>query len=228
MTAPVTHTAVQRAQQALDGGAEVLEGHATFPPAVNARLAIAGETASANAGKVDTQRRLAAHRLMDAALQGKTATKRLMWLHRAADAFSSAVAPHAACRPGCTHCCHIPVTVTAAEAVLIGKATGVAPVQHPASEAVDASYENPCPFLVDSRCSIYAVRPTVCRAHFNLDADALLCELTPGGQVPVPLADNRALMLTAAQVAGHGGLSADIRRWFPKASTLRNPKRSAP
>ena len=33
----------------------------------------------------------------------------------------------------------------------------------------------PCPFLVDNACSVYDVRPLVCRSHFSFDATAHWC-----------------------------------------------------
>jgi len=94
-----------------------------------------------------------------------------------------------ACRSGCAHCCHQPVGITAIEAITIverlrqtlsdgeiervrerlarahEKARGV-------TTADRFSTEHACPFLEESRCSIYEVRPLVCRGMNSRDAES--------------------------------------------------------
>ena len=45
-------------------------------------------------------------RLLDQAAQAGTVAKRVMWLRKAADYLQEGSAHHAACRKGCSHCCH--------------------------------------------------------------------------------------------------------------------------
>jgi Fe-S-cluster containining protein len=94
-----------------------------------------------------------------------------------------------ACGRGCNHCCHRPVGTTAPTVLRIAAALR--------EERTDAEFAQalarvvaldkkthgmpwtladrppfPCAFLVDGACSIYEVRPLVCRAWNSADADA--------------------------------------------------------
>lgn len=106
-------------------------------------------------------------------------------LVRWADEVAAQIAPHAQCRQGCAHCCHIAVSMTEQEATFIGEAIGKSPRQpERAHRLSDRSFEpqediayyhgKPCPFLDGQSCSIYEHRPIACRLHFNL-GDARLC-----------------------------------------------------
>lgn len=147
--------------------------------------------------------------------------KRVMWLREAVSQVAGAVAPHAACKAGCAGCCHQPVMLTLAEAQLIARESGARLAQparwrrEPAEEFTGA----PCPFLVDSRCSIYAHRPVACRLLFNMDKDALQCQIVPGAATQVPYADLRqfdALLLQAHDNLHEAAKLADLRDFFPK------------
>ena len=106
-------------------------------------------------------------------------------LVRWADETAAQIAPHAQCRQGCAHCCHIAVSLTEQEAAFIGEAIGKAPKKpvraHRLSDGgiepqKDIAYYQgaPCPFLDGQSCAIYDNRPLACRLHFNL-GDARLC-----------------------------------------------------
>ncbi|EWS66494.1 hypothetical protein Y695_00264 [Hydrogenophaga sp. T4] len=56
----------------------------------------------------------------------------------------------------------------------------------------------------------------MCRTHFNMDGDDLLCQIVPGAAVPVPYMDNRAILLGTLLVGGTSPRIADVRDWFPK------------
>jgi uncharacterized protein len=141
-----------------------------------------------------------------------------------ADRMAAAIAPHAPCKRGCSHCCHIPVGVTATEAAVIGKRIGVEPakVKHRTDFGNDPwGYAHPCVFLKNGECSIYDDRPTACRIHFNLDIDNELCKMLPVDAPesnPVPFFDDRAFLQMAVLVGGGPVkvvLSA-LRDFFPK------------
>jgi Fe-S-cluster containining protein len=187
---------------------------ATFPVEVNRRLEVVHDVAMRNAELAEQAHVVSSIRLALVSAQAPTVSKRLIWLRRSADAFSNAYAPRAACRAGCSHCCHIPMTITKSEAMVIARETGRVLQERDGREPdVEPGYNNPCPFLVDSKCSIYASRPLACRVHLNMDVDDLLCRLIPGALVPVPYADKRPVI--AAMVACFGSSeSADIRTWF--------------
>lgn len=127
------------------------------------------------------------------------------------------ISKSAACRKGCNHCCHIPVALTMSEARLIGKRIGIKPEELEAGTVnTEREYgeDLPCPFLVQGECAIYAHRPLACQWHFNLDKDALLCQLIPGQSVPVFLANMRPYQEVYVRMCGNDAL-ADIRKFFP-------------
>ncbi|RUR71063.1 hypothetical protein EJP67_28815 [Variovorax guangxiensis] len=174
----------------------------------------------------------AALRLLNTARHASSARQRVIWLQRAASAWSKPLQTVAACRKGCDHCCHIPLTVTQVEAELIGKAIGRRPTPPATSvhllELGDHAQDwktaqtqlqasapaGPCPFLVDHQCGIYEVRPLACRVLLNLDDDELLCQKVEGVEVPVPYAN--AMQLKAHYLALQpAGVLADIRAFFP-------------
>ena len=141
------------------------------------------------------------------------------------DQANRAIAPHAACKKGCSHCCNIALTLTQGEADAIGRAIGREVVQMPeASEesmwkGVNSRIEYkgvPCPFLVDHKCSIYAIRPVACRAHHSLDIDSSQCDLNLVGESFVPSYNLKPLVFSLAMLAfeQHEGI-ADIREFFP-------------
>jgi hypothetical protein len=156
----------------------------------------------------------------------------VVWLQRAASAWAQPLQDVAACRRGCAHCCHIPVTISAIEAALIRRHVRRAPATPAQAVRLDAFTDlsdtmaalqalggqtppSPCPFLHEGACSIYDARPMACRLLLNLDDDDLLCRLVPDQEIPVPYADAtqlKALFLLAQPATP----LADIRAFFPQ------------
>lgn len=196
-----------------------------FPPEVNERLATAADVAAAQCRKAPPEANAQVLRLLDVSLRAPTGAKRIAWHRRAADALAAAYAPHAACHAGCSHCCHIPVKISALEAREVGRAIGRKPVPSPDHAPVAiAGYASPCSFLQGGRCSIYAHRPAVCRTHLNMDVDDLLCRLLPSGHaVPVPFLDTRAGHAVSMLITGDGEPMADLRQWFPALQQEAGP-----
>lgn len=183
------------------------------------------------------------HRLLRQAVQARTVAKRIFWLRREADLVVDAAASFSGCSTGCSHCCHIGVTLCEAEAQVIGREIGRVPSRPPedAELAMDPAQDQVqfgeramqlvrefkgvrCTFLgLDGRCSIYASRPLACRWQINMDEDGLLCELVPGGAVAVPYLNTQ--MARAAYVIAFGPAQkmADIRHFFP-ANSLQDQK----
>jgi len=157
--------------------------------------------------------------LSNAALREKQPLKKIVWLRRLADQLGPATQGIAPCRDGCAHCCHTPVLLSRVEAEVIAKETG-ATLQTPRDRSMmnrtNRAYIGvPCPFLRESRCSIYASRPFVCRTHYNLDADNLLCRLIPGEPVKVPYLDHKPFDEVHVSALGKKALQFfDIRDFF--------------
>jgi Fe-S-cluster containining protein len=89
-----------------------------------------------------------------------------------------------ACRSGCAHCCHQMVGASPLEVFLMAEAINNqyadqknTLLERLALHATQAEnnwdqpprYDQACPFLIESRCSIYAVRPSGCRKAHSLD-----------------------------------------------------------
>lgn len=191
------------------------------------RLPIALERAGAKIATVAHTDDSAVLRLVKAARAARSATQRVIWMHRAASAWGAPMASLAACRPGCSACCHMPVTITKAEAELLSRATGRpmrgslevrSPEGADETRAALQSFREgpvgvPCPFLVAERCSAYEARPTACRVLWNLDDDPLLCQHAPTGPVDVPYADATAIRGLALSMEPDLVLG-DIRDFF--------------
>jgi Fe-S-cluster containining protein len=84
-----------------------------------------------------------------------------------------------ACAPGCFFCCYLPVDVLAPEAFRIAaylKRTCLpgelaALVYRLGAQSQHDFGTRPCTFLAQGRCSIYEVRPTVCRGYNSLSKE---------------------------------------------------------
>ena len=135
-------------------------------------------------GQVETvlQRQKAATIRALQANRGKAAVLRLAaQVHRGMSAAIDALPSKAqhACAPGCYFCCYLPVDVLAPEAFRI--AAHLKQTRSP-GELAALAYRlaahgrhdfgtRPCVFLAQGRCSIYEVRPMVCRGYNSLSKE---------------------------------------------------------
>jgi Fe-S-cluster containining protein len=171
--------------------------------------------------------RAAEEKLIDQAVRASSVPKRIFWLRKAADAMAASVQGLAACRQGCSHCCHIATLISRAEAQLIAKETGAVLnanagryTKDTASEgdakgAAQETFGMPCPFLRGRACSIYDSRPLPCRQLLNMDEDDLLCQLIEGNAPQVPYMNAMAHSVAAVAILGGHQDYDDIRNWFP-------------
>ncbi len=220
-TAPPSVMTLEQALALWENGNAGID-QSTLPTHIQERLSTSEDHARAAAARVTAEE---ANRVLPAlsmAASSATSGKRVFWLQKAAQTLADAYGPHAACREGCSHCYHVPVKITQAEALFIGRQIGQRPLtpEHLGPEPVVEGYASPCPFLLDNACGIYDHRPMVCRSHMNLDQDDLLCRLLPGVPVPVPYLDTRLLALAAVDILGDTQPLADLRQWFPPESPV--------
>lgn len=140
---------------------------------------------------------------------------------RLVEEVSKAVGPSTICRSGCSHCCHMAVMITGREAREIEKSYGInrcSPVPRISKDSVVNTFMgSPCPFLEDSKCSIYPVRPLACRGYFNLSDFPEVCDVVnyPGSDVPsfdlTPI-----WAVTSLRSIKENDTIADIRDFFPE------------
>ena len=195
---------------------------------VNARMLIVDEAVHQKIAALKPSRE-AELRLLRQAFMARTASKRIFWLRRASDHITSAAAPLAACKKGCSHCCHISVVTSKAEAQVIAQETGrkLNPeagfelgalsqdqVRNAQTDLADRYFGQACIFLKDGACSIYEQRPLACRHQLNMDNDDLLCQLVEGGHPTVPYLDLTAQKIASIAVLGASQPYDDIRAWF--------------
>jgi Fe-S-cluster containining protein len=107
----------------------------------------------------------------------------------------------AACCKGCNFCCHLPVEATVPEVLVIAEQlkrtfqpSGVEDLRKRMDEYQASVARHPsgkglalCPLNVDGACSIYEVRPTVCRSFNSTDAAACERALANEWKTTIPM-----------------------------------------
>jgi hypothetical protein len=99
-------------------------------------------------------------------------------VYKLVDELGEAATPFTACKRGCSACCKMNASISSMEAEQIAlysskkqnqlKQTIVHEIGHFSGVA--------CPFLTDNACSIYKIRPYVCRANVSFDTTSYWCE----------------------------------------------------
>lgn len=148
----------------------------------------------------------------------------LIRLHEVRDAMAEITSTIAACRAGCSHCCHMAVGMSSSEAAKIGEHLGITPERPPMQLDRDTSVEKymnvPCPFLKKKHCTIYEVRPSACRTHYNVSDYPEVCDTVNFPGRDVPTLDMRPLWAAEGLfVLQDGQTLADIREFFPEGAT---------
>lgn len=211
-------------------------------PDVRERWKKAGATALANLDAINAaigdEGEELEYQLAKLLVSNRSVRSKLRGLYQLVDEFAAYAKGRVPCKKGCSHCCYIAAPISVTEAQMIAEATGIeAKPLKPGRLVLDEyknikgfswGYHNPCTFLKDGACSIYEHRPLVCRTHFILDEDELLCvirETEHGHRVPFwDLSRYR----TAGQMIT-GSEAADIREFFPrKEETQATPIAEAP
>lgn len=152
-------------------------------------------------------------------LMNSAARPKLRKIYALVDKLVDAAGPFVPCKRGCSACCYININITEAEAQIIEAQTGrryarlTAPIQHPEGKFTGM----PCPFLVDGACSIYSVRPFVCRHHLSFNLDAYWCAPERAHLANMPMVSFSAAKEAHRSVTrlDAGGMHGDIRDFFP-------------
>lgn len=109
------------------------------------------------------------------------------WSDRATDRERRRHANAIACQAQCSACCHLKVSITMAEAIVLADAVGAlpAPLRDRVARRLAAAAERlghdpalnrwhpplPCAFLEAGSCTVYDDRPFACRGHHSPDRD---------------------------------------------------------
>jgi len=128
-----------------------------------------------------------------------------------------------ACQSGCPYCCHIRVTASAPELLLmfdhIRSTWDTAQIQTLAKKTANtdaftrgldddarAQVRLPCPLLKDGSCSVHAVRPISCRAVASVDVTACKQAYASRMQDGVPMYEPQYQGANAVGYGLHAGL----------------------
>lgn len=165
--------------------------------------------------------------LMGAVTENASLKSRRRKVIMIADRMGAALAPHAACRPGCSHCCHMNTMIYEHEAIRLAEVTGRKMTRlqfRPLDEVTVAGMQfdgKPCTFLVENQCSVYADRPLVCRTHHSLGDSGELCSSNPrvGTYPRPPMYDPDILEVPYMELnEGHNPMEpwGNIAEFFPE------------
>ncbi|CAK1951801.1 conserved hypothetical protein [Vibrio crassostreae] len=138
--------------------------------------------------------------------------EKLKQLLKLADQLTSKLSAITFCKAGCGNCCHINVSVTEHEAQIISSFTGLE-LKEPLSLVKPDFHGTPCPFLVNEKCSVYSVRPFVCRRQVSVMPSEYWCHPDLSLDVNVPIVEFSELSNAFYAIAARSEVK-DIRQWF--------------
>jgi Fe-S-cluster containining protein len=127
--------------------------------------------------------------------------------------------PALACKPGCSHCCHMRVVATVPEVIALAdfiaanfsaaaiEAIGMRVAEtdektHGLSDEQWGAGRFACPLLAEDRCSVYTARPLDCRGYNSASLAACRAAFLDYGEWDVPMDG----VLTAAYKSAQAGL----------------------
>lgn len=151
-------------------------------------------------------------------IDNSSARSKMRKVYNLVDELMSHSKPFTACKKGCSSCCKINVLISEMEAKNIAdfKKIPLNPVKSSIRHNIMDFMSIPCPFLVDDACSIYEVRPFVCRSCVSFDETAYWCDPKVNTEIEMPM-----LKFPNAEAAIHeigkfkqGSVFADIRDFF--------------
>lgn len=150
--------------------------------------------------------------------------KRAHKLFRIIDEMAGHVAEVALCKKNCSFCCYQAVLISEWEAKQIAKYTkrkmidiaGYGSADDDTPESLRDKYNNlPCTFLHDGDCSIYPMRPAICRLHFSMANEISLCDIVGDPGATVPYFDfEQTKILTMCLMMQYSTKFGDIREFF--------------
>jgi len=148
-----------------------------------------------------------------------SANSKLTKIYALMDELGAAAKDFVACRNGCSACCHMNVTISVIEAKQIETATGRARATLSSSRIHNLGEFSgrPCPFLKDSSCGIYPIRPFACRKHVSFDTTSFWCQPERSHVKEMPMIGFSGVEEAYSDVSGRNsnGIFADIRDFFP-------------
>jgi len=148
-----------------------------------------------------------------------SAMSKIRRIYALVDELGAAGKDFVACKNGCAACCHMNVMISAIEAKQIEATTGRTRVALSLSRTHDlAEFSGqPCPFLKDSSCSIYDIRPFACRKHVSFDTTSYWCQPERSNQKDLPMIRFNGAEEAFFDVTGRSahGVFGDIRDFFP-------------
>jgi len=128
-------------------------------------------------------------------------TSKLDELIKLSDEVNQKIAPYMACKKGCGNCCSAITWIKQHEADKIQEYTGrkaqrlAVRSQNQWLEAGQKFAGELCPFSKNNECTIYEVRPIVCRTHNNFVNDVSRCDVTnPDSKIKPILSFNADLV----------------------------------
>jgi uncharacterized protein len=139
------------------------------------------------------------------------------------DEMSSLVQGMATCKSGCAHCCYQSTVISSWEADRIASFAkrkiadieGYDPSKDSRQGLTERFQGIVCPFLSENKCSIYQVRPSMCRLHFSLAHDPAPCDIrnNPGAKVPYFNLEPMKMLVSLLFMSGNCKFG-DIREFF--------------
>lgn len=155
-------------------------------------------------------------------LENSSPKSKLRKVYKLVDELGEAATPFIACKKGCSACCKMNVSISSVEAEQIAKYTqkNIRHLKRSIAHAIGHFSGIACPFLIENVCSIYEVRPYMCRAHVSFDTSSYWCE--PERAYDAELQGVKFAGAMTAYKAIHektsNAIFADIRDFFPSST----------